>query len=74
MHLVSHQELEPPMMVCPFRSMPDGTPALCMGEPCALWYRASDEDYSGCSAYITAFYARDAAYHVSRSHSYYRRE
>ena len=75
MHLVDHQELTPPRMACPFRSTPDGRPAECMHERCALWYEATDHDYSGCSAFISAFYARGISYHVSRGHHpYHRRE
>lgn len=75
MHLVDHQELDPPTMLCPLRNTPEGRPATCMGEACALWYRSTDEDYSGCSAYVAAFYARDIAYHVSHAgNGYYRRE
>ena len=73
MHLIDHNELNPPIMLCPFRSKPDGTPVTCMGEACALWYQPADPDYSGCSAYITAFYARDIAYHT-HNRGYHRRE
>lgn len=75
MHLVDHQELDPPTMLCPFTRTADGRQRTCMGETCALWYRSTDGDYSGCSVYVAAFYARDTAYYASHAGSgYYRRE
>lgn len=62
MFSVDHQELEPPMMLCPFRQTSDGRPCVCMGEPCALWFPSSNEDYEGCAPFVTAFYACSMSY------------
>jgi len=62
--LVDHQDLERPAMLCPFRGDGDGSPATCLGEPCALWYRSSDADYSGCAPFVTAFYSCSTSYNT----------
>lgn len=64
MHLVDHQELEPPAMLCPFRTKGDGNQASCMGAECALWYRSKDHERSGCSVFIAAFYSRNVSYYT----------
>jgi len=75
MHIASHMELDEPQMLCPFRTAPDGAADACMGEPCALWYRATDRDYSGCSAFVAAFYACNTSYNTRTDrYQYHRRE
>ena len=67
MHTVDHKELDPPMMLCPMLPPDrDGRPRQCTGEQCAMWYRASDPNYSGCSTFITAFYSRSISYHAAQ--------
>lgn len=59
MFLVDHQDLEQPAMLCPFRNA-----APCIGESCALWCRESNDDYSGCSVFITTSYAKQCSYYT----------
>lgn len=63
MFLVDHQELDEPAMVCPFARAAGADPQ-CMGKQCALWYRSTDGDHSGCSIYVTASYSSGISYHV----------
>ena len=63
MFLVDHQELDEPAMVCPFARMAGAAPQ-CMGEQCALWYRSTDGDHSGCSIFIGASYACSTSYYA----------
>ena len=63
MFIADHQELNPPRMLCPFRG---GESHGCMGEQCALWYRANDEDYDACSVFIAAFYACSTSFNTRR--------
>lgn len=72
MFLVDHQDLDRPAMLCPFRSDADGSSATCIGESCALWYRASDEDHSGCAPFVTASYSCSISYYTR--YPYHKRE
>lgn len=66
MHIADHKKLENQSMICPMLPFDrDGRPRQCIGERCALWYKASNHDYSGCSVFITAFYTSSVSYHVS---------
>lgn len=62
MHYGDHIELDPPQMLCPFVRTESGEPDTCMGESCALWYRSTPHSYSGCSLFVTAFYACGVSY------------
>ena len=72
MYLVDHQELDPPRMLCPFRTTGGGEPAKCMGESCALWYADTNPDYSGCAPFVGAFYACNTSYNTRQIKNVYR--